>query len=140
MPTGLKSQVEQQRLQAMRDKDAAKKKCLDYILGEIQRKEKDSGWKGEDSVLSIIKTYVSSIQEFVQKYPDAKNVQELQNEIQILSAYLPSVVSEDVVRAAIQELRDSGETNRGNVMKALKAKFGNAIDMKAASQLFEAGV
>ena len=95
----------------------------------------------DEEVMSVIKKQVKtrkdSIEEF-KKYNKDEEVAKLEQEIEILNAYLPEEVSEEEINKVIQEvfkeLNPTGMKDMGRVMKELNAKITNA-DMSLVSKI-----
>lgn len=95
----------------------------------------------DEETLAVIKKQVKtrkdSITEF-QKYNKTEEVSKLEQEIEILNAYLPEEMSEDEIKKAIDEVfvevNPTGMKDMGKVMKELNTKITNA-DMSLVSKL-----
>lgn len=135
----IKTQIQRDRLEAMRSGQADRKATLDYILGEIQKKEKDPNAKG-DIATSVITAYIKSLREFISQHGGAKPdlCARYEAEIALLRSYLPEELSEEQLRREIERLRESGIDKKGAIMKALKEKHGAAVDGKTAAALLDA--
>ncbi|MGI8907318.1 MAG: GatB/YqeY domain-containing protein [Candidatus Sumerlaeaceae bacterium] len=134
----IKAQIQKDRIDAMKAREADKKGVLDYILGEIQRKEKDPSAKGDVAVASI-SAYVKSLREFIDQHGAARPVEAAKylSEIEILSVYLPKQLSDEEIGAAVLELQSTGENRKGMIMKALKEKHGAGLDGRRATALLD---
>lgn len=95
----------------------------------------------DNEVIAVIKKQVKlrkdSITEF-EKYGKNESIESLQQEIDILSAYLPEELSEEeiikVINEVFSEINPSGMKDMGNVMKVLTPRLVNA-DMSQVSKL-----
>ena len=95
----------------------------------------------DDEVLSVIKKQVKtrkdSMEEF-KKYNKTEEVEKLEQEIEILNAYLPEEMTEEEIKKVIDEvfaeLKPTSMKEMGLVMKELNAKITNA-DMSVVSKL-----
>lgn len=134
----IKAQIQKDRIDAMRSREADKKAVLDYILGEIQKKEKDPSAKGDVAVASIA-AYLKSLREFIDQHGASRpdEATKYQREIGILSAYLPKQLTDDEIRTAVSEIQATGESRKGMIMKALKEKHGAALDGRRATALLD---
>lgn len=112
---------------AMMNKDVPKRDLIRVLIGEINRVGKDVS---DDEVSKIVK-----------KMTD--NAIELNNqiEIDILSDYLPKILTEketeDVIDQFISDNNIDGIKQMGLVMKYLKDEFGSSVDGKVASSLIK---
>jgi uncharacterized protein len=134
----IKAQIQKDRIAALKAGEAEKKATLDYILGEIQKKEKDPAAKG-DFATAVIVAYLKSLREFNDQHGAERPAQaeQYRREIAMLEAYLPRQLSGDEIRAAAKVLVDAGETRKGMVMKALKEQHGAALDGRRAMAVLE---
>ncbi|MBX7247395.1 MAG: GatB/YqeY domain-containing protein [Candidatus Sumerlaeaceae bacterium] len=134
----IKAQIQKDRMEAMKTRNAAAKSTLDYILGEIQKKEKDPSAKG-DIATAVIAAYLKSLREFIAQFATERPEQSAvyQAEITQLEQYLPKQLSADELRAEIQALQAAGQDKKGLIMKALKEKHGAAMDGKAAATILD---
>lgn len=138
----IKEQIQKDRIAAMKAREPDKKAVLDYILGEIQKKEKDPSAKGDFAQATIV-AYLKSLREFIEQHGEARQDEaaKYQREIEILGEYLPRQLSDDEIRAAITEIQASGESKKGMIMKALKEKHGAALEgRRATAMLDEMGI
>ena len=94
----------------------------------------------DDEVMSVIKKQVKtrkdSIEEF-KKYNKTEEVAKLEQEIEILNAYLPEEMTEEeiakVIDEVFNELKPTSMKEMGMVMKELNTKITNA-DMSLVSK------
>lgn len=138
----VKERIQQDRIAALRAGEGTRKATLDYILGEIQKKEKDPAAKG-DLGTAVIQAYLKSLREYLNQHREADPVRAAQYdaEIALLTAYLPAQLSADEIRAEAEVLIAAGTTKKGLIMKALKEKHGAALDGQlAAALLTEMGI
>ena len=95
----------------------------------------------DDEVMSVIKKQVKtrkdSIEEF-KKYGKDEEVTKLEQEIEILNAYLPEEMTEEEISKVIdeifKELNPTSMKDMGRVMKELNVKITNA-DMSLVSKM-----
>lgn len=134
----IKEQIKKDRIEAMKAHRAERKATLDYILGEIQKKEKDPSAKG-DIATAIISAYLKSLREFIDQHGAERPAEtaKYRAEIEQLEAYLPKQLTDDELRGEIEALRQSGQDKKGLVMKALKEKHGAAVDGKRAATILD---
>ncbi|MCX7625764.1 MAG: GatB/YqeY domain-containing protein [Candidatus Sumerlaeaceae bacterium] len=135
----IKAQIQRDRISAMKAGQTERKATLDYILGEIQKKEKDPNAKG-DIAVSVIAAYIKSLREFIEQHKSSKPdvCAKYEAEIAMLQEYLPRQLSESELREEIEKLRASGLNKKGLIMKALKENHGAAVDGKVAAALLDA--
>lgn len=135
----IKAQIQRDRIAAMKAGQTERKATLDYILGEIQKKEKDPNAKG-DLAVAVISAYIKSLREFIEAHSGSKPdvCAKYEAEIAMLQEYLPRQLSADEIRAEIEALRAAGLDKKGLIMKALKEKHGAAVDGKLAATIIDA--
>lgn len=135
----IKAQIQKDRIEAMKAGQGERKATLDYVLGEIQKKEKDPEAKG-DIATAVISSYLKSLRELIAQHGAERPEQaaRYQAEVDLLTAYLPRQLSDDEIRAEAEAIRATGEERKGMVMKALKEKHGAALDGRRAMTLLEA--
>ena len=96
-------------------------------------------------VLPVLQKMIKQRQESVELYQKggrADLVKQEQEEIAIISAYLPKQMSDDEIKAAIDaavaETGAAGMKDMGKVIGALKAKHAGKLDMGKASGMVKA--
>lgn len=138
MRMDIKEQIQKDRIAAMKSRESDRKAVLDYVLGEIQKKEKDPSAKG-DFGIAVIAAYTKSLREFIDQHAEVRpeEAAKYAREIEVLSAYMPKQLSTDELKAAIGEIQASGESRKGMIMKQLKEKHGAAVDGKLAMTLLD---
>ena len=102
-----------------------------FHLSEIVKIGKNDGNRDstEAEALQYVKKTVQKLKE---------NTHSVPVEIELLEKFLPAMASRDDVRAHIFMLEaDQGLdiSNKGAVMKAVKAKFGGLVDMKMVAEM-----
>lgn len=134
----IKTQIQKDRIEALKLGQTQRKATLDYILGEIQKKEKDPNAKG-DVAVAVIKAYIKSLREFIDAHRSERPevCRQYDEEIELLANYLPRQLSEAELRAEIEALRASGVDKKGLIIKALKEQHGAAVDGKLASEILD---
>lgn len=132
----IKEQIQKDRISALKAGEKERKALLDYILGEIQKAEKDPHAKG-DPAIAMIQAYLKSQREMAKEFAESRpeETARIQREVEILSQYMPRQLSDDEVRQEIRILVDQGVTGKGPIMAALKQKHGAALDGKRAAEL-----
>ncbi len=97
---------------------------------------------GDADVLPILQKMIKQRQESVELYQKggrADLVKQEQEEIAIISAYLPKQMSDEEMKAAIQaaiaETAAAGMKDMGKVIGVLRAKYAGQMDMAKASAL-----
>lgn len=129
-------QIKSDYLQARKDNNSLVKETLSYLLGQFELEEKKVSKKPVNHI-AIIRAYVNSLKENIAIVKDAEKLAGYETEIKFLNKYIPANIAKESIAGFIKELIISGQTNKGMVMKALKEKFGDNIDMKTAAKIFD---
>ena len=125
---------------AMREKDANKRDILRMVITkakEIAKRDNKRDVKDEDVLTGIQKQIKQNKEtlEFIKQ--DGRDSSKIENEIEILSAYLPEQMSRDrmteLVRGIVSNIPEDqrNQKARGLVMKEL-SKYKDTLDMKEA--------
>ncbi len=100
---------------------------------------------GDAEVLSILQKMIKQRQESVEMYKKGGRddlVQQEQEEIAIISGYLPKQMSDDEMKAAIDsavaETGAAGMKDMGKVIAVLRGKYAGQMDFGKASGLVKA--
>ena len=96
----------------------------------------------DDETIAVIKRQVKqrkdSIEEFT-KYNKNEEVDNLNKEIEILSAYLPEELSEEelnkIIDEVFAEVKPESIKEMGKVMKEVTARCGSRADMSEVSKI-----
>ena len=127
---------------AMKNGDKFKLSVLRMLKSALQLESISKKHElSDDEVLSVIKKQVKTrkdtIEEF-KKYGKDEEVAKLEQEIEILNAYLPEEMTEEEIIKVIDEvfndLKPTSMKEMGMVMKELNTKITNA-DMSLVSKL-----
>lgn len=128
---------------AMKAGEKIKLETLRMILADAKKEEigKSQPIKDEDVVVLMkrgIKTRLESISLF-EKAARQELADKEKSEIEILKAYLPSQLSGDALRTAVQEiithLKVSSKKDMGLVMKTVLGQYGSQVDGKEVQTL-----
>lgn len=133
----LKEKINADYMTAFRAKNTIAKNLLSVIKGEIQTTEKNTGVENmsDEDVMKILKKTVKSLKETNASFPSAQTAEELF----IAEAYLPTQMSEEDVRTAVDEIIASMRTTltvkeMGKVMGQFNSKYAGLADGKLVSQ------
>ena len=143
----LKDQLTADMKAAMKEHDKDRLAVIRMVRGAVRQAEIDGGHKelGDEEVIAVISKEVKmrrdSIEEF-QKGGRTDLVEKTQAEIDVLMAYLPKQLTEDEVRALVEEAaRATGAhtpKDMGKVMGALMPKVKGRADGKLVNALVKA--
>ena len=136
-------QVTKDLTAAMKEKDAFKLSVLRMLKSALKNEEiNKKSPLTDDEVLSVIKKQVKTRKDSKAEYEGYNRLdlaEDLQKEIDILSAYLPEELSEDainkIVEETINELKPEGMKGMGLVIKTISAKYGAMVDMGLVSKI-----
>lgn len=124
----IKEQINVDFMTAFKAKDMTKKNFLGLLKSDIQAAETREGFKGEETILSIIKKMEKSLK----ITGDADSL----NELTYLKVYLPSLMSEDEITKIVTTFISENEgTQMGPIMGFLKSNYGGQYDGKMASTI-----
>ena len=133
----LKEKINADYMTAFRAKNTTAKNLLSVIKGEIQTTEKNTGVENmsDEDVMKILKKTVKSLKETNASFPSAQTAEELF----IAEAYLPTQMSEEEVRTAVDEIIASMRTTltvkeMGKIMGQFNSKYAGLADGKLVSQ------
>lgn len=139
----LKDTLMQDLKTAMKEKDTLRKSTITMLRSAIKQVEVDKRIEMDDEgVVEIIAKQVkqkkAAIEEFL-KGDRQDLVDEAKAEIDVLSVYLPEQMSEDEIKALVQETIDavgaSSMKDMGKVMGILSAKTKGRADGKTVSDI-----
>lgn len=138
----MNEQIKEDLKNAMKSQDKFTLSVLRMLKSALQLEEINKKHELDDNeVISVVKKQVKvrkdSINEFV-KYGKNDTVEKLQNEIDILSKYLPEEMTEEDIKKVIDEvfveLKPTGMKDMGGVMKELTPRLSNA-DISLVSKM-----
>jgi uncharacterized protein YqeY len=127
--------IKSDQLEARKNRDTFKSQLLTTLLGEAEKIGKDDGNRKttDEEVWAVAKKFMKNYDE-VLKVPNLSEVDQLKinNEKQIVSAYLPVQMTEQQIQEIIGVL---GLTDVGSIMKHFNANFKGQFDGKLVSQI-----
>jgi uncharacterized protein YqeY len=110
-----------------------------FALSEIEKVGKNNGNRAttEDEAIKVVQKLISTIDENLKLNIDDGRRIALNFEKQVLAGVLPQMASEQEITDFLSKLftdkRDS--LKKGEVMKALRDRFGALVDMKRAGEI-----
>ena len=131
------NKIQNDYIQAMKNKEALKKSALNYLIAQIKNKKiKLQRDPNDEEIISIIKKEVKSLNEAISFLEKANKPEELQEEKEkklILENYLPATLNEEqtktLIVATISKLNITDlKTQRGLLMKELMAAHKTELD------------
>jgi len=139
----LKDRILEDMKTALRAKDTARLSAVRLLLAAIKQREVDERIELTDTdVVAVIEKMLKQRRDSIRQYGSAGRqdlVQAEAFEVQILTGYMPSGLSEAEVEAAVAEVIAAtgakSPQDMGKVMSALKAQFAGRADMAKVSAL-----
>ena len=117
---------------AMKAKDTAKKDAIRVVMGEMARADKKDF--PDDEIIRILKKLIKSEKEMLEKSSQG----ETSAFIDIISAYLPQMASEEEIRVWIEANVDfSAYKNKMQAMGTIMAHFGSSADGNTVKQVLQ---
>lgn len=120
--------------------DPKKSLVLNMLIDKTQKIAKAEKREALDSdIPKAAKKMTKEAQETLKFLNQAgKDTAEIDNEITILSDFLPKTLSKEETVSVIGKIKDEiGSTAMSDVMKELKARYGDQVDMKLASSILK---
>ena len=138
----LKEKLLQDLKNSMKEKNEIRKNAIQMVRAAILQVEKDKGITLEDDkILEIIAKEVKKRKDSLEDYKKGGRqdiVDQVEEEIKILSEYLPEQLSaeevEKEVKEIIQELNATSIKDMGKVMKSAKERLGAKADGKTINE------
>ena len=127
----LKEKINADYMTAFKAKDSVVKNLLSVIKGEIQTSEKNNGIDmSDEDVTKILNKTVKSLKETLNAYDS----EDTKRELEIVESYLPKQLSKDEIVAKVTDLKNTGVTNIGQIMKEFA---GLPVDRKVVSEVIK---
>jgi hypothetical protein len=141
----LNERLNEDMKQAMKDKDKFRLSVIRMLRSSIKNVEIDQRRPLEDSeVLDILQREVKQRKDSLQEFKKAGRddlVESVQAEIAIINEYLPKQLTEEeikaVVQQTIQEVGASSKADMGKVMGALMPKVKGRADGRLVNQIVQ---
>ena len=114
---------------------------ITFAISEIEKVGKNSGNRvtTNDEAIKVVQKLIATIDENLKLGIDDGRRIALSHEKNILLSVLPQMATEQEVADFLRDLftgkRDDEIPKKGDVMKALRDKFGALVDMKRAGQI-----
>lgn len=139
----LKDTIRSKMYECMKENNKADKAVYSMLLDNIQKAEKNALCNyTDDDIIRVIQKQVKQCNEtleFAKKGNKAGIVTETENEIAILSTFLPKMMTAEEIAIFIDGIADEIEpikNNKGKYMKACAELRGKA-DMKIVAQIVD---
>lgn len=123
----LKERINQDFLDAFKNRDSQRKSFLGVLKGEIQNEEGRSGPATDEKVLAILKKMEKSL--------SMVESEDNKRELGYLEPYLPKLMSRDDISVIVKQLIESGSNNMGLIMKEFNKSYSGKADNKMVSDV-----
>ncbi len=138
----LKNTLAEAMKNAMRNKEKIRLSTIRMVLSAIKQQEIDNKIQLNDSdITTILTKLVKQRKESVKQFETAARhdlVEKEQEEIRVLSEFLPKALSDQELNKYIEEtitsLNANSPKDMGKVMSVLKSKLAGRADMSIVSQ------
>lgn len=139
----LLKQLRKDNMQAMKDHDKTKKGVLSLVISSIALAEKESGKElSKEEELTYVQKELKQQRESLDETPaDRKDIiDETNQKIAILEAYLPKQLSEDEIKEAILKIvsdqnLDLTKKSQGKIMKTMMSEYKGQTDGKTVNKV-----
>ena len=137
----MKAKLKDALKEAMKAKDRVKMDTIRSLLSAIQYEEIQKGSEDlpSETLMAIAKNEIKKRKEAIElaiKGNRLESKPQLENELSILEAFLPTQLSESDLEKILTKYRsDNPQSNMGQAMKALKDQYFGQYDGKCASDL-----
>ena len=132
-------EIKKDNVQAMKDHDSVARAIFGVVMNKVLLNsielKKDGKEQADSDVVQIIQKTIKELTEERESYLKVKNETEAGNiakQIEIISKYLPKMMTEDEIRAVINSLEDKSIPS---VMKHFKANYAGKVDMSLVSRI-----
>lgn len=123
----LQTQIENDMREAMKNKDR-KVSILKYMVAEFQRRPNLNKMLEDKEVIALVRKYIKGVEETATLRGGFTEEQTF--EIEVLSAYLPKMATDEEVKAWIVDNLTLPENPqaRMKLMREIMAHFGSAVE------------
>ncbi len=132
-------EIKKDNVQAMKDHDSVARAIFGVVMNKVLLNsielKKDGKEQADSDVVQIIQKTIKELTEERESYLKVKNETEAGNiakQIEIISKYLPKMMTEEEIMAVINSLEDKSIPS---VMKHFKANYAGKVDMSLVSKI-----
>ncbi len=132
-------EIKKDNVQAMKDHDSVARAIFGVVMNKVLLNsielKKDGKEQADSDVIQIIQKTIKELKEERENYIKVKNETEAENitkQIDIISKYLPKMMTEDEIKSVINSLEDKSIPS---VMKHFKANYAGKVDMSLVSKI-----
>jgi len=139
----IKEQIEKDFLEAYKAHDELRVSVLRMLKSSIKNAEIDKKTELNDSdVIAVLKKEIKQRKDSIEAYKEAgraESAEQETKEMELLSSYLPSQMSEEDIRTiaqeAITQTGASGMQDMGKVIGSIMQKHGDSVDGGTVSKV-----
>ena len=132
-------EIKKDNVQAMKDKNTLARAIYGVVMNKVLlaniEAKKDGKELGDTDVVQILQKTIKELTEEKENYVKAGNMVEAENiekQKEILTKYLPQMLSEEEIKAIIAEMEDKSIPS---VMKHFKANYAGKVDMSLVNKI-----
>ena len=132
-------EIKKDNVQAMKDKNALARAIYGVVMNKVLlaniEAKKDGKELSDTDVVQILQKTIKELTEEKENYVKAGNMVEAENiekQKEILTKYLPQMMSEDEIRNVIANMEDKSIPS---VMKHFKANYAGKVDMGLVNKI-----
>ena len=133
--------IKKENMLALKNKDENKRAVLSVIINKYMIAGFEAKAKGkelsDDDLLKIISKQVKELEEEKESYVQANredSVKKIEEQISVISSYLPKLLSEEEIKTIILSLEDKSIPS---VMKYFKTNYPNKVDMGVVNKVLK---
>jgi len=130
----LKQQLTDEMKQAMRDRNTIKLGVIRFLISDIKNTEIDQGELDDSGIQKVVAKQIKSMKDAIEEFKKGDRQDIVDEELQkvaILETFLPPQLSdEELLTLAKQVKEETGLTEMGRLIGAVKAKVGDGADGK----------
>ena len=133
--------IKKENMLALKNKDENKRAVLSVIINKYMIAGYEAKAKGkevsDDDLLKIISKQVKELEEEKESYVQANredSVKKIEEQISVISSYLPKLLSEEEIKTIILSLEDKSIPS---VMKYFKTNYPNKVDMGVVNKVLK---
>lgn len=140
----IQDQIRQRFNEARKERNELNRKTYESVIAKITIAEKSGKHElplSDELIVSLIQKEVKELEETLACYKEPNEASaKILLQITELQQYLPKALSLDEVRHIILKFIESGETNKGKIIKATVAEVGNRFERSKIPGLVELGL
>ena len=132
-------EIKKDNVQAMKDKNALARAIYGVVMNKVLlaniEAKKDGKELADSDVVQILQKTIKELTEEKENYIKAGNGMEAENiekQKEILTKYLPQMLSEEEIKAIIDAMEDKSIPS---VMKHFKANYAGKVDMSLVNKI-----